>query len=294
MAALSIGANIKIAIVTGLSGAGKTQAMKALEDLDYFCIDNLPPSLLPQLLQIHQKTEETRPLAVAMDVRGKGLFADLTGVIKWLDEHQVDYTIVFLECEDDVLVRRFSETRRRHPLADQGSLYDSIAYERKLLANIRELAHVIVDTSTIKPAELKAYLNQALLGGDSSQLLLSIDILSFGYKYGVPNDADIIFDVRFLPNPFYIDHLKDFSGLEPEVAEYVLRWPQTQYFLDEFYRLIVKLLPAYSSEGKARLTIGIGCTGGKHRSVAISCELGARLTKDGFNNQVRHRDLNEN
>ncbi len=291
---MNIGDNIKIAIVTGLSGAGKTQAMKALEDLDYFCIDNLPPSLLPQLLQIHQKTDETRPLAVAMDVRGKGLFPELTGVIKWLDENKVDYTIVFLECEDDVLVRRFSETRRRHPLADQGSLYDSIAHERKLLANIRELAHVIVDTSALKPAELKAHLNTALLGGDSSQLLLSINILSFGYKYGVPNDADIIFDVRFLPNPFYIDHLKDLTGLEPEVADYVLHWPQTQAFLEKFYQLIVGLLPSYSNEGKARLTIGIGCTGGKHRSVAISRELGARLTNDGIKNQVRHRDLHEN
>ncbi len=286
--------NIKIAIVTGLSGAGKTQAMKALEDLDYFCIDNLPPTLLPELLQIHQKTGEARPLAVAMDVRGKGIFAELTDVIQWLDENKVHYTIVFLECEDDILVRRFSETRRRHPLADQGSLYDSIAHERKLLANIRELAHVIVDTSTLKPADLKAYLNQALLGGDSSQLLLTINILSFGYKYGVPNDADIIFDVRFLPNPFYIDQLKDLTGLAPEVADYVLKWPQTQCFLDKFYQLIVDLLPAYSNEGKARLTIGIGCTGGKHRSVAISRELGARLTGDGIKNQVRHRDLHEN
>jgi len=291
---MNLGANINIAIVTGLSGAGKTQAMKALEDLDYFCIDNLPPSLLPELLRIHQKTGETRPLAVAMDVRGKGLFAELTDVIHWLDESKIHYTIVFLECEDDILVRRFSETRHRHPLAEHGSLYDSIAYERKLLANIRELAHVIVDTSTLKPAELKAYLNQALLGGDSSQLLLSIDILSFGYKYGVPNDADIIFDVRFLPNPFYIDHLKELTGLDPKVADYVLNWPQTQYFLDKFYQLIVDLLPAYSNEGKARLTIGIGCTGGKHRSVAISRELGMRLTTDGIKNQVRHRDLHEN
>ncbi|HHT37014.1 MAG TPA: RNase adapter RapZ [Firmicutes bacterium] len=290
---MTISEKIKIVIVTGLSGAGKTQAMKALEDLDFFCIDNLPPSLLPQLIAIHQSTEETRPVAVAMDVRGKGHFAQLTSVITWLEESLVSYKVVFLECENDILVRRFSETRRRHPLADQGSIYDSIAHERKLLADVRQLAHLIIDTSAIKPAELKALLNSALLGSDGTDVLMQIDLLSFGFKYGVPNDADIIFDVRFLPNPFYIDELKQLTGEDPEVADYVLDWPQTQAFIDKFYDLIVELLPAYSKEGKARLTIGIGCTGGQHRSVAISRELGRRLTLDGFHNQVRHRDLPE-
>lgn len=291
--AMTISKDIKIVIVTGLSGAGKTQAMKALEDLDYFCIDNLPPSLLPELIRIHQNTEETRPVAVAMDVRGKAHFAQLTNVIKWLEESGVPYKVVFLECEDDILVRRFSETRRRHPLAEQGSLYASISHERKLLADVRELAHIIVDTSAIKPSELKAYLNCALIGRDDSELLLQINLLSFGFKYGVPNDADIIFDVRFLPNPFYIDSLKELTGEDQDVADYVLKWPQTQAFIDKFYDLIVELLPAYSKEGKARLTIGIGCTGGQHRSVAISRELGRRLSHDGIQNQVRHRDLPE-
>jgi len=283
--------NFNLTIVTGLSGAGKTQAMKALEDLDYFCIDNLPPSLLPDLVRIHTTAKEKRHFAVAMDVRGKEHFGELTDAIRWLDNSRANYKIVFLECEDDILIRRFSETRRRHPLSDQGSLYDSIALERKLLAPIRELAHIIVDTSSLKPAELKVYLNTVLNGDDVSNLLLQIDILSFGYKYGVPNDADIIFDVRFLPNPYYIQELRDYTGLDPKVADYVLKWQQTQEFLNKFYELIVGLLPAYSREGKAKLTIGIGCTGGQHRSVAISCELGRRLTQDGFSNQVRHRDL---
>ena len=182
---MTISEKIKIVIVTGLSGAGKTQAMKALEDLDFFCIDNLPPSLLPQLIAIHQSTEETRPVAVAMDVRGKGHFAQLTSVITWLEESLVSYKVVFLECENDILVRRFSETRRRHPLADQGSIYDSIAHERKLLADVRQLAHLIIDTSAIKPAELKALLNSALLGSDGTDVLMQIDLLSFGFKYGV-------------------------------------------------------------------------------------------------------------
>ncbi len=283
--------NVSIIIVTGLSGAGKTQAMKALEDLDYFCIDNLPPSLLPELVEIHEKNEEQRDFAVAMDVRGKEYFSDLSDAISWLNRKDYPYKIVFLECEDTVLVRRFSETRRRHPLAEQGSIYDSIAYERRLLAHIRELAHLIVDTSTLKPAELKVHLNTVLTGDSDAQHLLSIDIMSFGYKYGVPNDADIIFDVRFLPNPFYIDELREYTGLDQKVADYVLNWPQTKDFLNKFYDLIVGLLPAYRAEGKARLTIGIGCTGGQHRSVAISCNLGQRLSDDGFKNQVRHRDL---
>lgn len=285
--------NVSIIIVTGLSGAGKTQAMKALEDLDYFCIDNLPPSLLPKLVETLEKTEEQRDFAVAMDVRGKEYFSDLSHAISWLDKRDYPYRIVFLECEDTVLVRRFSETRRRHPLADQGSIYDSIAHERRLLAHIRELAHLIVDTSTLKPTELKVHLNTVLTGDADSQHLLNIDIMSFGYKFGVPNDADIIFDVRFLPNPFYIDELREYTGLDQKVADYVLNWPQTKDFLNKFYDLIVGLLPAYSAEGKARLTIGIGCTGGQHRSVAISCDLGERLSDDGFKNQVRHRDLHE-
>ncbi len=284
--------NVSIIIVTGLSGAGKTQAMKALEDLDYFCIDNLPPSLLPQLVEIHEKNKEQRNLAVAMDVRGKEYFADLAQAISWLDQGEFLYKIVYLECEDTILVRRFSETRRRHPLAELGGIYDSIAHERKLLAHIRRLAHVIIDTSVLKPSEMKIYLNTVLTGDPKSQLL-SIDIMSFGYKYGVPNDADIIFDVRFLPNPFYIDELKAYSGLDEKVAAYVLGWQQTKDFLDRFYDLIVQLIPAYSTEGKARLTIGIGCTGGQHRSVAIGHEFGRRLSTDGFKNQVRHRDVQE-
>jgi len=282
--------NIKFIIVTGLSGAGKTQVMKILEDLDYFCIDNLPPSLLSKLVEIHAANKEKRNFAVAMDVRGKEHFSDLNKALQWLDDSGVKYQIIFLDCEDEVLVRRFSETRRRHPLSDQGSIYDSIAYERKLLADVRQLADVILDTSSLKPAELKVQLNTILTGKPIDQLL-NIDIMSFGFKYGVPNDADIIFDVRFLPNPFYIEEMRHLTGNHQDVADYVLQWEQTQTFLDKFYDLILDLVPAYSREGKANLTIGIGCTGGQHRSVAISNELGSRLSRDGISNRVRHRDI---
>lgn len=282
--------NVNFTIVTGLSGAGKTQAMKALEDLDYFCIDNLPPSLLSELVEIHSKSDYKRDFAVAMDVRGKEHFSDLATAIEWLQDKGIFYKIIFLESEDGVLVRRFSETRRLHPLADQGSIYENIAAERKLLAEIRSIADLIIDTSTLKPAELKVHLNSVLSYNRSTQLL-NIDILSFGFKYGVPNDADIIFDVRFLPNPFYIEELRNFTGLDTKVAEYVLQWQQTQDFITKFYDLIESLLPSYSGEGKARLTIGIGCTGGQHRSVAISQELGKRLVADGIENKVRHRDI---
>lgn len=282
--------NIKFIIVTGLSGAGKTQVMKILEDLDYFCIDNLPPSLLSKLVEIHAANKEKRNFAVAMDVRGKEHFSDLNKALQWLDDSGVKYQIIFLDCEDEVLVRRFSETRRRHPLSDQGSIYDGIAYERKLLADVRQLADVILDTSSLKPAELKVQLNTILTGKPIDQLL-NIDIMSFGFKYGVPNDADIIFDVRFLPNPFYIEEMRHLTGNHQDVADYVLQWEQTQTFLDKFYDLILDLVPAYSREGKANLTIGIGCTGGQHRSVAISNELGSRLSRDGISNRVRHRDI---
>lgn len=282
--------NINFIIVTGLSGAGKTQAMKVLEDLDYFCVDNLPPSLLPKLVEINAANKEKRNFAVAMDVRGKEHFPDLSKALKWLDASGVKYQIFFMDCEDEILVRRFSETRRRHPLSEQGSIYESIVSERKLLAEVRLLADVIVDTSYLKPAELKARLNTTLTGKPLEQLI-NIDIMSFGYKYGVPNDADIVFDVRFLPNPFYIEEMRKLTGNQKSVSDYVLRWEQTQAFLAKFYDLIVGLIPAYSHEGKARLTIGIGCTGGQHRSVAISNEFGQRLTNDGIGNRVRHRDI---
>ncbi len=277
-------------IVTGLSGAGKTQAMKALEDLDYFCIDNLPPLLLPKLVEVHAQGDESRDVAVAMDVRGRGHFHNLFQALEWLEQQGYHHRILFLDCADLVLIRRFSETRRRHPLSEAASIQDSIDLERRLLADVRQRADIIVDTTASNPGELKGRLNEVLVGLPLHKLL-AVDMLSFGFKYGVPTDADIIFDVRFLPNPFYIRELSGQTGLASAVAEYVLRWPQTEEFLEKFYSLLTGLIPAYSQEGKARLTVGIGCTGGKHRSVAIGEELARRLQEGGKTCRVRHREL---
>lgn len=277
-------------IVTGMSGAGKTQAMKCLEDLGFFCIDNLPPSLLPQLVELHEGADkEGRRFAVAIDVRGQEYFRLLFEALDWLQKSEYSHQILFLECSDAVLVRRFSETRRRHPLADTGSLYESIAREREQLAAVRERADLIIDTSALKPSELKARLSEELTGRPVHKSL-SIEVISFGFKYGVPMDVDIMFDVRFLPNPFYLEALKPLTGNDPEVAEYVLKWPQTTEFIDQFYRLVSNLIPAYGKEGKTRLSVAIGCTGGQHRSVAIANQLGKRFQQDEIQVTVRHRD----
>ncbi|MGI6131664.1 MAG: RNase adapter RapZ [Bacillota bacterium] len=286
------GSDVSFAIITGLSGAGKTQSMKALEDLDFFCIDNLPPSLLPQLVELHAGAAEHRKYAVAMDVRGKEYFGHLVDALNWLARSEYHYTVVFLECRDSVLVRRFSETRRQHPLSGAGSIYDSIALERRVLAPIRERAHIVLDTSDLKPVELKAHLHAAVMGTPVHEMMV-VDVFSFGFKYGAPIDADIVFDVRFLPNPFYVRDLKATTGLEPACAAYVMESPMARSFMETFRDLIVSLIPYYSREGKGRLTIGIGCTGGQHRSVAIAEELGRQLAQRGVRSQVRHREITD-
>jgi len=284
------GGDVSFVIITGLSGAGKTQSMKALEDLDFFCIDNLPPSLLPQLVELHADTAEHRKYAVAMDVRGKEYFGHLVDALNWLARSEYHYTVVFLECRDSVLVRRFSEARRQHPLSGTGSIYDSIALERRVLAPIRERSHLVLDTSDLKPVELQAHLRAAVMGTSAHEMMV-VDIFSFGFKYGAPIDADIVFDVRFLPNPFYIPELKATTGLDPACAAYVLESPIAVGFMETFRDLILSLIPHYSTEGKGRLTIGIGCTGGQHRSVVIAEELVRQLAQRGVKSQVRHREI---
>lgn len=281
----------ELIIVTGLSGAGKTQAMKGLEDLGFFCIDNLPPMLLPQLVDLHLTDDEIgRRFAVAMDVRGQEYFRHMFEALDWLKERDCPHQIVFLEASDTVLVRRFSETRRRHPLEKQGNLYEAIARERELLAEVKFRADVVIDTSVLKPAELKAMLSERLIGLPLTRSL-NVEVVSFGYKYGVPMDADIVFDVRFLPNPFYTPELRDLTGLDQPVSEYVFGYPQTGQFVSDFHGLLSKLIPAYGEEGKARLTVAIGCTGGQHRSVAIAEEMGRLLEDEGYDVGIRHRDI---
>jgi UPF0042 nucleotide-binding protein len=281
-------------IITGLSGAGKTQAMKALEDLHFFCIDNLPPALVRPLVELHGQSQAERQYAIAIDIRVREYFTDLRRSLEWLENSGHSYRLIFLDCTDNVLIKRFSETRRLHPLVKgqtkAESIAENITAERHLLAEAREMAHVIIDTTDLRPMDLRGRINEIYLGVPLQKSLM-VDVFSFGYKYGAPIDADIVFDVRFIPNPFYVDELRPLTGEESAVSDYVMNFPITQLFLEQFTDLISSLLPNYAKEGKARLTIGIGCTGGQHRSVAIALELVKRLEALGINAGARHREL---
>lgn len=282
--------HVSFVIITGLSGAGKTQSMKALEDTGYFCIDNLPPSLLPRIVELQANSSERRNYAVAMDIRGQEYFNHLEPAFDWLEGSGYPHQILFLESQDQVLVRRFSEVRRVHPLAHQGSIYDSLALERKMLAPIKRRAHVVIDTSNLKTSDLRAHLHAAVTGRAVDELMF-VDLFSFGFKYGAPMDADMLFDVRFVPNPFYVPELKPMTGLDAACAKYVLDRPITQHFLSSVKQLLFDLIPHYSSEGKNRLTVGIGCTGGQHRSVAITEELSKHMSEGGYSVRARHREF---
>lgn len=281
-------------IVTGLSGAGKSQAMQALEDLHYFCIDNLPPSLLPPLVELHAQSGQERKYAVAIDVRVREYFSDLRDTLEWLETSGYSYHIIFLDCNDNTLITRFSETRRPHPLVKgqtgPESIFATIATERRLLSEARQMADVIIDTTDLRPVDLRMRL-QEIYQGVSLHDALRVDIFSFGYKFGTPIDADIIFDVRFIPNPFYVDELRPLTGEDEMVAAYVLENPKTEEFLQRFTELVGILVPEYAREGKTGLSIGIGCTGGQHRSVAVSIEMAKRLKAKGIKARYRHREL---
>jgi RNase adapter protein RapZ len=278
-------------IVTGLSGAGKTQAMKALEDLDFFCIDNLPAAFLPQLMSLQDLVAgDGRRVAVAMDVRGGTSFSELFAALAALEEAGTPHQILFLECADDVLVRRYSETRRRHPLHEGRTLYEQIAAERRLLAEVRARAHHVLDTSHITAHDLKARL-ASLVAGREVERSMTIDVLSFGFKHGVPLDADLVFDVRFLPNPHYEADLRPLTGLDERVAAFVLEGPEADAYLDDVCALVRRWAPSYARSGRSRLTVAIGCTGGKHRSVTLAERLAERLRDLADSVGTHHRDL---
>jgi UPF0042 nucleotide-binding protein len=245
-------------------------------------------------VELHaQPSAKKRKYAIAIDIRVREYFSDFGKALEWLVQSGYSYHMVFLDCSDNVLIKRFSETRRIHPLVEgqeiPKSIYETIAAERQLLADARELAHDIIDTTDLRPMELRSRLNEIYYGNPLHESL-AVDIFSFGFKHGAPIDADIVFDVRFISNPYYIDELRPLTGEQKEVADYVLQFPIAQEFIERFASLIEDLLESYSKEGKSRLTIGIGCTGGQHRSVAVSIELGKRLQEAGINARVRHRE----
>ena len=282
----------RFVIVTGLSGSGKSQAIRALEDLGFFCVDNLPVALIPTFAELVLRTgSEITRAAVVVDVReGRfleqfpGIFEDLTAM------PGLTPRLIFLEAEDGTLVRRFSETRRPHPLAPDRSVTEGIAEERALMASIRRMAHEIIDTTNLNVHDLRRVFMD-LIRGDRRAAPLVVTILSFGFKHGVPVDVDMLFDVRFLPNPHFVPHLRDSTGREKPVVDYVFQSPAAQEFLDHTLPLLRFLLPHYATEGKTYLTIGIGCTGGRHRSVAIAEAIGKGLGRiEHAKVRVRHRD----
>jgi len=283
-----------IMIVTGMSGAGKTAALKCLEDLGYYAIDNLPGSLLSDVAELSMPYGEAlERVALVMDIRGGGSFETLYSGLRTLRSKGTQYRIIFLDAADDVLVRRFSETRRIHPLGTEGlRVIETISEERKLLEKLYELADVVIDTSELNIYELRDRL-KAIVPDAVEADTVKLAFISFGFKYGLPLDADIIIDVRFLPNPYWVEELKDTNGLDSKVVDYIMDFESAKEFLNSFVDLIESLVPLYQFERKYHLTVGVGCTGGKHRSIVIANQLGSRLTKDGYQVAVTHRDIDK-
>lgn len=278
-----------IFIVTGLSGAGKSQAIRCFEDMGFLCVDNLIPPLLPQFIELTYP--RMRQIAVVIDSRGGGFLDELTGVLDAIKSKGFPTTVVFLEAADNVLLHRFSETRRRHPLWGQATLGDSIKQERERLAEIRAAADVIIDTSDLSAKQLKEKLIASFIQTDQVEASMQVTVKSFGFKFGPPMDADLVFDVRFLPNPHYDPELRAFTGLHEQVQDFVLSHPVTLEFLERFIDLASFLVPHYRKEGKTHLAIAIGCTGGRHRSVAIARYLSEYLRAEGNAVVEEHRDI---
>lgn len=281
-----------IVIITGMSGSGRTQAMHVFEDMGYFCIDNLPPSLIMQLAEIIGiNTGVGRHLCVTSDLRSQGLFDELLDTIETLHDHEMTCKVLFLEASDEVLIRRYSENRRRHPLAKRGdTMADAIQRERMALASIRERADLVIDTSRMRTATLRRRL-QTAFSELSDEQLMDVHVFSFGFKHGLPVEADLMIDVRFLPNPFYDPEMRTLTGLDEKVSNFVIDHPKTQEFLDAWFRLLDAVMPGYIAEGKPRLSIAIGCTGGQHRSVAIAEATGRYLERHQYHVSISHRDL---
>ena len=283
--------DLQFVIITGLSGAGKSNAMKVFEDLGFFCVDNLPPQLLPKFAELCLQSEgRVRRSALAIDVRGGEFFDDFFSALAHLEEMGFDYEILFLDAADDVLVRRFEETRRKHPLGQAGGVLEGITAERERLQAVKERADRIIDTSTLSVRELRNEIVESIVRGGQAETLV-VSVVSFGYKYGIPLDADLVFDVRFLPNPHYDENLRPLAGHSQEIRRFVLGAPQTREFMEHLTRLMDYLLPQYIEEGKSHLTAALGCTGGKHRSVVLADELSAHLHEKGYRVSVRHRDI---
>jgi UPF0042 nucleotide-binding protein len=271
-----------------MSGSGKASVMKAFEDLGYYCVDNLPIGLIPRFADLAKQSSEIEKAALVTDIREGEQLRKLPAIIRSL-RRQVNMTVIYLEASDDVLQRRFSETRRPHPLGKGSTVKDALSKERKMLQPIRALAEIVVDSSRFNVHELRSHITSKFTTGSQDKNIL-VSLVSFGYKAGVPEDADLLFDVRFLPNPHFVPEFRPLTGRHPRVAKYIRSFPQTQEFIDRISDLLIYLLPHYVREGKSYLTIAFGCTGGQHRSVLISEEVKKRLARSGYRVKVSHRD----
>ena len=284
---------MKIIIVTGMSGAGKSTALNVLEDEGYYCVDNMPISLISKFAELadcQKQNNGYNNIALGVDIRSGNSLAEFDSVLDYMKKRQYNYKILFLESSDEVLVKRYKETRRTHPLAKDGRVDRGIELERKQLKFLKQRADYIVDTSTLLTRELKQELQKIILERKEYNNLF-VTVLSFGFKYGIPVDADIVFDVRFLPNPYYIEELKHLTGNDKPVQDYVKKAPETTEFLEKIDDLLKFLLPNYVKEGKSSLVIAVGCTGGKHRSVTLANEIYKLISRTEYGCKVEHRDI---
>lgn len=280
----------RLVIITGLSGAGRSEAMRVFEDLGYFCVDNLPPSLVPKFAELVQRSPEVHGAALVMDIRGGVFFQELTESLELFDREGVTYQVLYLEADEETLIRRYKSSRRRHPLETGSRLVEALRKEREALKDVRGRADLVIDTSGISPIQLRQRISD-LFRLDQATLPFQVRLVSFGYKHGLPKDADLVFDVRFLPNPHYVDHLRHRTGVDREVDEYVMRFPQARETLRRLEDLLEFLVPQFQQEGKPQVTVAVGCTGGQHRSVVFASRLATHLEDLGERVSVEHRDL---
>lgn len=282
---------MKFIIVTGLSGSGKSEAMRSLEDMGFYCVDNLPPALIPKFAELcYQSNSTIDKVALGIDVRGRKFFKALHESLNVLRKDKYPFEILYLDCSDDILLKRYKMTRRNHPLAINRQIPEGIKIERTILEPLKEIADCIIDTSNMKPKDLKEEISKIYANGEVNNNL-TISVVSFGFKHGIPSDSDLVFDVRFLPNPYYVDELRSKTGEDQEVRDYVMDADISHQFYEKLIDMINFLVPQYIEEGKHHLVISIGCTGGRHRSVTISNLIGDELMKQGYRVVKKHRDF---